>query len=77
MSDTRKDFTAPLRARVESHVADHMNRTDGQDTTVGAVAEALGVACAEIVDLDGAGWLCVFPIAGKPMAEWRLFLEGE
>jgi hypothetical protein len=69
----------PLRARVESHVFDHMHHTDGADTTVGAVAEALGVPCAEIIALaDQPGsWLCTLRVPDKPPAQWRLFLEGE
>jgi hypothetical protein len=71
----------PLLCWITDHVAAHMERTDGGETTIGAVAEALGVSCDEIVNavaLAGFGtWLCVLRPAGELPAAWRIFLEGE
>lgn len=64
--------------RIEAHVFAHCETTAGKDTTVGAVAEALGVACSEIVatiDRD-AYWIFVMKTTA-PMATWAIGLEGE
>lgn len=72
----------PLLRRIEDHVAAHMERTEGDETTLGAVAEALGVSCDEIVNAVAlAGicgtWLCIGRGPGELPAAWSIFLDGE
>ena len=67
-----------LFERIAAHVHALAEQT-GRDTTIGAVAEALGVSCDDVIAaVDEHGyWTQYDHLPAEPKASWPIFEDGK